>query len=151
MFIAVSRKLPPGKFRLIKLPTGELTPGKFPPGIFPLMFLNIPTRLFCIFCFFHYCHCCHWYYLKDCFVILMFSRCWSQTCFRVSKKIYIYILLFITYSIELGNKKQTTLQEKICRVKLFSDEIHLWKITVKTKCNSTFCPLFMTLKIWVMF
>ena len=45
-------------------------PGKLPPGIFPPMLLNIPTR----FCkFFHYCHRYHWYYLKNCFVILCFK------------------------------------------------------------------------------
>ena len=46
-------------------------PGKFPLGIFPPMFLNIPARA-CNF-FFHYCYRYHWYYLKDCFVILCFK------------------------------------------------------------------------------
>ena len=37
----VSGKLPPGKLQPIKL-----TRGKFPPRIFPPMFLSIPTRVF---------------------------------------------------------------------------------------------------------
>ena len=50
-------KVPSGKFLPIKLPPSQEPPGKFPPrklppGIFPLMFLNIPTRVFLIFCFF---------------------------------------------------------------------------------------------------
>ena len=58
----VSGKLLPGKFPFIKLP----------PGIFPPMFLNIPSQIFKKFCF-HCCHRHHWYYLKDCFVILCFK------------------------------------------------------------------------------
>ena len=34
-------------------------------------------------------------------------------------------LFFIIYKIQLGNKKQKTLQEKKCRIKLCLDEIHL--------------------------
>ena len=37
---------PPGKF-----PPGKFPSRKFPPGIFPLMFLNIPTRVFNFFVF----------------------------------------------------------------------------------------------------
>ena len=54
-------------------------PGKLPPGIFPPMLLNIPTRFWR---FFHYCHRYHWYYLKNCFVILCFK---SQTWCGVKK------------------------------------------------------------------
>ena len=35
------------------------------------------------------------------------------------------VLFLITYNIQLGNKKLKTLQEKICKIKLFLDEIHL--------------------------
>ena len=52
----VSGKLPPGKLPPIKLSPGKFPPGKFPPrkfprGIFPPMFLNIPTPVFKFFVF----------------------------------------------------------------------------------------------------
>ena len=48
------------------------------------------------------------------------------------------VLFLITYNIQLGNKKLKTLQEKICRIKLFLDEIHLWKITLKKSISFDF-------------
>ena len=52
------------------IPPGKLPPRKFPSGIFPPIFLNIPIDFFNFFFFFHYCHRYHWYYLEDCFLFL---------------------------------------------------------------------------------
>ena len=107
MFLAVSRKLPPGKFPPIKLPPGELTPGKFPPGIFPLMFLYIPTRFFCIFCFF-------FSFLSPLSLILLKRLFCNSNVFKVlksdllqciKKKNNNYNLLLIILSQEIKNRQ----------------------------------------------
>ena len=53
-FLRYQENSRPANFHQSNSPPGELTPGKFPPGIFPLMFLNIPTRFFLHFLFFFF-------------------------------------------------------------------------------------------------
>ena len=63
LLIDSTRLLAPFVAVVVKMASGKLPPGKFPP-----IFLNIPTHVF--FFFFHYCDRYHWYYVKGCFVVL---------------------------------------------------------------------------------
>ena len=86
IFFSVSGKLPPakfqsGKFPPIKLPPDNLSSGKFsarklPPGIFPPMFLDIPTQVFFFF-FFSLLPTLSLILLKRLFFNYMFWKCWS--------------------------------------------------------------------------